>query len=90
MALVEKPLLLIPSPNVAEDHQTKNAQAVVNKGGARMLKESELTVKFQEEMTALLEDEGLQSRLKEGIRAFARPRATEEIADVITQFLPAK
>jgi len=89
LALVEKPLLLIPSPNVAEDHQTKNAQAVVEMGGARMLKESELEAQFQEEMTALLDDEGLQTTLKQGIRAFARPRATEEIADVITQLLPA-
>jgi UDP-N-acetylglucosamine--N-acetylmuramyl-(pentapeptide) pyrophosphoryl-undecaprenol N-acetylglucosamine transferase len=88
LALVGKPLLLIPSPNVAEDHQTKNAQAVVQSGGARMLKESELEAQFQKEMTALLEDEALQTSLTEGIRAFARPRATEEIADVITQLLP--
>jgi len=89
LALVGKPLLLIPSPNVAEDHQTKNAQAVVEVGGAKMLKESELNSHFQECMEELLTDATLQQNLQEGIRRFARPQATEDIVDEIAKLLPA-
>lgn len=89
LALVGKPLLLIPSPNVAEDHQTKNAQAVVEVGGAKMLKESELNSRFQECMEELLTDATVQQNLQEGIRRFARPQATEDIVDEIAKLLPA-
>ena len=89
LALVGKPLLLIPSPNVAEDHQTKNAQAVVEVGGAKMLKESELNSRFQECMEELLTDTTVQQNLQEGIRRFARPQATEDIVDEIAKLLPA-
>lgn len=46
LCLVGKPVIFIPSPNVAEDHQTKNAKAIVDKKGAILLKESELDTKF--------------------------------------------
>lgn len=44
--LLQKPVILVPSPNVAEDHQTKNALALVNKGAALYVKDSEATQKF--------------------------------------------
>jgi UDP-N-acetylglucosamine--N-acetylmuramyl-(pentapeptide) pyrophosphoryl-undecaprenol N-acetylglucosamine transferase len=47
LCLVGKPTIFIPSPNVAEDHQTKNAKAIVDKKGAILLKENELDEKFE-------------------------------------------
>ena len=88
LALVEKPLLLIPSPNVAEDHQTKNARSLVEIGGARMLKENELEEQFESEIRELLENQDLQNQLKEGLREYARPLATEKIVDEIIKLLP--
>ena len=44
--LLQKPVILVPSPNVAEDHQTKNALALVNKGAALYVKDSEATQKL--------------------------------------------
>ena len=90
LALVEKPLLLIPSPNVAEDHQTKNALSLVELGGARMLKESALKERFQSEIGELLGDELLKEQLKKGLRAYARPKATEQIVDEIVKLLPSQ
>ena len=88
LALVEKPLLLIPSPNVAEDHQTKNALSLVDLGGARMLKESELEEGFETEIKGLLGDDTLKEQLKKGLQAYARPKATEQIVDEIIKLLP--
>ena len=48
LCVVGKPVLFIPSPNVAEDHQTKNAKAIADKGAALYLPESDLDEKFEE------------------------------------------
>ena len=54
LCLVGKPVLFIPSPNVSEDHQTKNAMAIVRKNAALLLKESELDDRFKEEFLELI------------------------------------
>ena len=56
LCIVGKPVLFIPSPNVAEDHQTKNAQAIVDKEGALMLKEAQLDTQFQHVFDDLLNE----------------------------------
>ena len=56
LCIVGKPVIFIPSPNVAEDHQTKNAQAIVDEKGAILLKESELESEFSIVFEALLKD----------------------------------
>ncbi|MBC7748822.1 MAG: undecaprenyldiphospho-muramoylpentapeptide beta-N-acetylglucosaminyltransferase, partial [Methylotenera sp.] len=65
LSLVGKPVIFIPSPNVAEDHQTKNAKAVVDKKGALLLKESELDAKFESVFNQLVHDENLQNNLSQ-------------------------
>ena len=86
LCIVGKPVLFIPSPNVAEDHQTKNALSVVNEKGAIMLKESELE-KFQQEFEKLLTDENLQKELSENIKKLALPNATKDIVKEIEKLI---
>jgi UDP-N-acetylglucosamine--N-acetylmuramyl-(pentapeptide) pyrophosphoryl-undecaprenol N-acetylglucosamine transferase len=82
LCIVGKPVLFIPSPNVAEDHQTKNALAVVQKDAALLLKESEIE-KFESVFTDLVKDEERQNRLKVNIKKMALPNATKEIVNEI-------
>ncbi|MFV5696707.1 undecaprenyldiphospho-muramoylpentapeptide beta-N-acetylglucosaminyltransferase [Flavobacterium sp. LB3P122] len=87
LCLVGKPVIFIPSPNVAEDHQTKNAQAIVDKKGALMLKESELDSQFSLVFEALLKDQGKQNQLSENIKQLAMPEATKQIVDEIVKLI---
>jgi UDP-N-acetylglucosamine--N-acetylmuramyl-(pentapeptide) pyrophosphoryl-undecaprenol N-acetylglucosamine transferase len=90
LCIVGKPVIFIPSPNVAEDHQTKNAQAIVDKKGALMLKESELEAQFGLVFEALLKDQGKQNQLSENIKQLAMPEATKKIVDEIVQLIGQK
>ena len=87
LCIVGKPVIFIPSPNVAEDHQTKNAQAIVDKKGALMLKESELDEQFGLVFEVLLKDQGKQNQLSENIKALAMPEATKQIVDEIVKLI---
>ena len=87
LCLVGKPVLFIPSPNVAEDHQTKNAKAIVDKNGAILLKESELDEKFETVFNRLLHDENLQNNLSQNIKKIAKPNATKDIVEQIVKLL---
>ncbi|MNR55141.1 undecaprenyldiphospho-muramoylpentapeptide beta-N- acetylglucosaminyltransferase [compost metagenome] len=80
-------MIFIPSPNVAEDHQTKNAQAIVNKKGAILLKESELDEDFSLVFESLIKDQGKQEQLSENIKLLAKPKATEQIVDAIVKLI---
>lgn len=86
LCIVGKPVLFIPSPNVAEDHQTKNAMAVVGNNAALLLKESELE-NFQTEFENLLNDEKKQEELSKNIKQLALPKATEHIANEVEKLL---
>jgi UDP-N-acetylglucosamine--N-acetylmuramyl-(pentapeptide) pyrophosphoryl-undecaprenol N-acetylglucosamine transferase len=87
LCIVGKPVIFIPSPNVAEDHQTKNAKAIVDKKGALMLKESELDAQFGLVFEDLLKDQRKQNQLSENIRALALPEATRQIVDEIVKLI---
>lgn len=87
LCIVGKPVIFIPSPNVAEDHQTKNAQAIVDKKGAIMIKESALEDEFSIVLEALLKDEGKQHLLGDNIKKLALPQATIQIVDEIEKLL---
>lgn len=87
LCLVGKPVIFIPSPNVAEDHQTKNANAIVEKNGALMIKESELEEKFEEVFENLISDESLQRKLSENIKRLAKPNATKDIVEEIIKLI---
>lgn len=82
LCIVGKPVVFIPSPNVAEDHQTKNALTVVNRNAALLLKESEFNM-FQNMFKELLEKEDLQKTLSENIKKLALPNATKDIVKEI-------
>lgn len=90
LCIVGKPVIFIPSPNVAEDHQTKNAQAIVDKKGALMLKEAELDSQFGLVFEVLLKDQGKQNQLSENIKALAMPEATKQIVDEIVKLIKQK
>ena len=80
LCLVGKPAILIPSPNVAEDHQTKNAQALADKSAALMIPNSEASARLMKEALELLNDEARCRQLSTNIRTLAKPNAAEEIA----------
>lgn len=83
LCVVGKPVIFIPSPNVAEDHQTKNAQAIANKNSAILLKENELDTNFEKVFSDLIQNENQQKSLSENIKKLAKPNATKEIIEVI-------
>lgn len=80
LCLLEKAAILIPSPNVAEDHQTKNAMALVNKEAAIMLKDSEAEEKFGQVLEEVLPDVARCGNLQKNIAALAISRSDERIA----------
>ena len=79
LCLVGKPTLFVPSPNVAEDHQTKNAMALVEKGAAAMVKDSEAVERAMEEALLLVGDRERLSRLSENIEKLAIGDSAERI-----------
>jgi len=83
LCLVGRPSVLIPSPNVAEDHQTHNARALSDKGAAILIPERELAQRFEVELAALARNKARRDRLAENIEKLALPRATEDIVDLI-------
>jgi UDP-N-acetylglucosamine--N-acetylmuramyl-(pentapeptide) pyrophosphoryl-undecaprenol N-acetylglucosamine transferase len=87
LCLVGKPVLFIPSPHVAEDHQRKNAQAVVDKDAALMITEDRLEREFQSQWKQLIEGQELQQRLSKNIKSLGLPRATQDIVDHIEKLL---
>ncbi|WP_281980594.1 undecaprenyldiphospho-muramoylpentapeptide beta-N-acetylglucosaminyltransferase [Tenacibaculum mesophilum] len=86
LCIVGKPTIFIPSPNVAEDHQTKNAKSIADKHGALVVKESELDT-FPVVLETLLKDKGKQESLSENINELALPNATSNIVNEIEKLI---
>ncbi len=87
LCLVGKPVLFIPSPHVAEDHQRKNADALVSKNAALMITEDHLESDFKTTWQQLSTDENLQNELSQNIKKLALPNATRDIVDQIEKLL---
>lgn len=87
LCIVGKPVLFIPSPNVAEDHQTKNALAIVEKGAALLVKEADLDQNFITVWNGLLTDQTLQQKLSTEIKKLALPDATVEIVNQLESII---
>jgi len=81
LSLLGKPVIFIPSPNVAEDHQTKNANALVKKQAAISISESKVDEEFAKVLNNLLIDKSKQDELGKNIKALAKPNATKDIVD---------
>lgn len=87
LCIVGKPVIFIPSPNVAEDHQSKNARSLVLKQAALMVEEKELADKFEVVFSNLNKSDERKKLLSENIKALALPDATKKIVDEIEQLL---
>jgi UDP-N-acetylglucosamine--N-acetylmuramyl-(pentapeptide) pyrophosphoryl-undecaprenol N-acetylglucosamine transferase len=83
LCLLGKPSVLVPSPNVAEDHQTKNAMALVENQAALLIKDADSKYVLLKETFKLLADKEQLKSLSENIRKLAKPNASKEIVDVI-------
>ncbi|MBV2196669.1 MAG: undecaprenyldiphospho-muramoylpentapeptide beta-N-acetylglucosaminyltransferase [Flavobacterium sp.] len=87
LCIVGKPTIFIPSPNVAEDHQTKNAKAISDKNGAILIKESELEAQFENVFSDLISNESKQAELSQNIKKLAKPNATKDIVEEIIKLI---
>jgi UDP-N-acetylglucosamine--N-acetylmuramyl-(pentapeptide) pyrophosphoryl-undecaprenol N-acetylglucosamine transferase len=87
LSLLAKPTILVPSPNVAEDHQTKNAMALVSKNAALLTKDSEARDSLVKEIKCLLADENKQKEMSSELAKFAKPEATKDIVDIIENII---
>lgn len=80
LCVVGKPVILVPSPNVADDHQTKNAVALTNKHAAEMVTDLSARIHLIDKVLELLEDQGRQEELSVNIKSLAKLDADEIIA----------
>jgi len=87
LAIVGKPVIFVPSPNVAEDHQTKNAKAFADKDAALIVTDSEAPKKLVEEAIALLNDTNTQNKLGSNIKKLGKPDAAKEIVDELIEII---
>ncbi len=90
LCLLGKPVILVPSPNVAEDHQTKNAQALSSRGAALLIKDAEAGEKLISEALRVVEDEKLLADMKRAITAMALPESAARIVDIIYKIVKDK
>jgi UDP-N-acetylglucosamine--N-acetylmuramyl-(pentapeptide) pyrophosphoryl-undecaprenol N-acetylglucosamine transferase len=87
LCIVGKPIIFIPSPNVAEDHQTKNAQSVADKNGAILIKENELDATFESTFSELIANESKLRELSQNSKKLALPNATKAIVEEIIKLI---
>ena len=87
LCIVGKPVIFIPSPNVAEDHQTKNANAIADKNAAIKISESDLDSHFKDEFLGLLLNDDKRTMLADNIKKLALTNATQDIADEVDKLL---
>lgn len=87
LCLLGKPTLFIPSPNVAENHQEKNAQALADKAAALLVSERHADKAFWPALESLIQDKKLRTALGDNIKSFAHPHATKEIMHALTKLI---
>ena len=87
LSIAGKPTIFVPSPNVAEDHQTKNAQAIVDNDAAIMVKDLEAREILIKKALDLIKDEARKVQLSQNIKAMAKPNAAEDIVNEIEKLI---
>jgi UDP-N-acetylglucosamine--N-acetylmuramyl-(pentapeptide) pyrophosphoryl-undecaprenol N-acetylglucosamine transferase len=87
LCLAAKPAVLVPSPNVSEDHQTKNAMNLVNNGAALMVKDAEAMEKLVPAALSLLNNTSQKEQLSANIRKMGKPEAARQIAEEILKLI---
>ena len=83
ICLAGKPNILVPSPNVAEDHQTKNAQALVDRGASLMIRDQHADACLIPQALELVNDQDRLEKMQKAVKGFARPKAAIDIANEI-------
>jgi UDP-N-acetylglucosamine--N-acetylmuramyl-(pentapeptide) pyrophosphoryl-undecaprenol N-acetylglucosamine transferase len=89
LAVTGTPSVLVPSPNVTADHQTKNARALAEAGAAVLLPETDLDARFEAVVPALLHDAAARRRMADAALAIARPEAAATIAEAVVALADA-
>ena len=89
LCLAKKPTLFVPSPNVAEDHQTKNAKALVDKGAAVMVRDCDAADCGIATALKMVGDKAQLEQLSQNIAKLATPDAAERVADEIVKLIKA-
>jgi UDP-N-acetylglucosamine--N-acetylmuramyl-(pentapeptide) pyrophosphoryl-undecaprenol N-acetylglucosamine transferase len=87
LSIVGKPVILVPSPNVSEDHQTKNAMALVEKNAAVIIRDDEAHDDLVEEALKLIKDQERCQQLAKAIKKLEKPNAVAEIVDMCEKIL---
>ena len=87
LCLLAKPVILIPSPNVAEDHQTQNALALVRKDAAIMIKDIDSKAQLVDKMLEVIEDETQLNKLSKNILQLAEKDSADRIAEEILKLV---
>lgn len=85
LSVLGKPTIFVPSPNVAEDHQTKNVEALVAKDAAMLIKDSEASQRIENEVLTLMKDTTRRSTLGKNLLSMARTDAIEAIVGEINK-----
>ena len=87
LALVQKPVIFVPLPTAAEDHQTKNARQLVDAEAALMVRNADTEKELVPTLMRLKDDHELQAKMSANIGKFARPNAADDIVQVIVESL---
>lgn len=87
LSLVGKPVIFIPSPNVAEDHQTKNAMAFVNHNAAWILKDDSAVGSLKGKVDELMQDPEIGAALGRNIKSMAKPDAANAIVNELEKLV---
>ena len=90
LCVIGKPVILVPSPNVAEDHQARNAEALVSCTAAMMIPDREAVEKLVDTMLDLMDDENRQQQLSNNIKQLGITDAAERIAAEVTKLIEKK
>jgi UDP-N-acetylglucosamine--N-acetylmuramyl-(pentapeptide) pyrophosphoryl-undecaprenol N-acetylglucosamine transferase len=87
MCLAGKPSVFVPLPIAAEDHQTKNALALVEKNAGALIKDSEARKQLIDSTLALLNNAEQRQLFSQNIQTFAKPHAAREIAEAVLRLV---
>ena len=85
LCIAGKPVLFVPLPTAAEDHQTSNAMALVAHGAAVLVKDHETKSELLKELKKILNDQPLQELMSRNLRAMAITDADERIANKVIE-----
>ena len=87
LCVISKPLILVPSPNVVDDHQTKNAKAISEKGGCVLIKDSDAKNTMLKTAFDLFENKSKTDSMKKSLSKLSSPNATQKIVNKIYEII---